>query len=182
MSTFPEELHDSIKSKKKYTVCLQTKSFWVAPWWRSNTGSNMGWKSLPDVKQSSLMNTKLKHQGYEMISNHSFKHHFSFTTTLAPRGRCSPTGRVCTGKLCRGRWSVMIGSNRLSGRVPLLCKRPYKTLASAASVSSCICGSETRSSPGSQWVSNCWPGEPSLGPTGTSGGWISSPVQALGGV
>lgn len=117
-----------------------------------------------------------------MIINHSFIHHFTFTITSAPRGHCSPTGRVCIGKLCRRRWLAMIGPNRLSGPVPLLCTRPYRTLTSAASVSSCTSGSETRFSPGSQWVLRCWPGEPSPGPTGISGGWTSSPVRELGGV
>lgn len=62
----------------------------------------------------------------------------------------------------------MIGPNRLSAR--LLCEHPYRTPMSAAFVSSCTSGSETRFSPGSPLVLRCWPGEPSLGPTGISGG------------
>lgn len=105
-----------------------------------------------------------------------------FTTTLAPRGHDSPTGKACTGRPYRKKSIMTMWPSPLSGPVPLICTHPCRALTSAASAWFCTSCSETRFSPASQSVLRCWPGEPSLGRTGISGDWISSPVQALAGV
>lgn len=64
----------------------------------------------------------------------------------------------------------MIGPNRLLAPASPFCTRPYSTLMFASFFLSCTSGSETRFSPGSRSVLRCWPGEPSLGQTGISGG------------
>lgn len=122
-------------------------------------------------------NSQPKHQGWQF-----YLHHFSLTIILGPSAHCSPTGRACIDKLCRRSWSATIEPNCLWGPVSPLCTSPYSTVRSAASVSSCTFGSETRFSLESQLVLRHWPGEPSLRLTGISDGWISSPVQALGSV
>lgn len=65
---------------------------------------------------------------------------------------------------------MTIGPNPLSDPVPRLCTCPYRSLMFAAFVLFCTSGSGTRFSLESQLVLRCWPGEPSPGQTGISGG------------